>query len=220
MDFQARATDGRAPGLNKIVLILVANIAGLALTGPALAQYVVPSGNHASLPVDTDGNVTQTGAIAVFGTSSINAGTGSITLTNAANDFVGAVSASGANISITDLNALTVGTLNAGPGIVSLTAAGGVTATGAITANQAQVNGNLKFAAGSTFNVVIDPLSSANSLITVTGNVDINGGTVAHIGGAGSFLRTTRVILTTQGTLTGTFAEKVAPPSQVRRHWP
>jgi outer membrane autotransporter protein len=69
------------------------------------------------------------------------------------------------------------------------------------------VDGNLVFAAGSSFDVEVNPLSSASDLVTVTGNATINGGTVSHIGGAGSFLRTTRVILTTEGTLTGAFTD-------------
>jgi len=69
------------------------------------------------------------------------------------------------------------------------------------------VDGDLVFAAGSSFDVEVDPLSSASDLVAVTGNVTINGGTVAHIGGAGDFLRTTRIILTTGGELTGAFAE-------------
>jgi outer membrane autotransporter protein len=69
------------------------------------------------------------------------------------------------------------------------------------------VDGNLEFAAGSSFDVEVDPLSSASDLVAITGNVTINGGTVAHIGGAGDFLRTTRIILTTGGELTGAFAE-------------
>lgn len=69
------------------------------------------------------------------------------------------------------------------------------------------VDGNLVFAAGSSFDVEVDPLSSASDLVAVTGNATINGGTVAHIGAAGSYgLRSTYTILSADGTLSGAFA--------------
>jgi hypothetical protein len=48
-----------------------------------------------------NGDVTQTGALAVKGTTNIVAGTGNVTLTNASNLLVGTVSASGKNVSLT-----------------------------------------------------------------------------------------------------------------------
>ncbi len=68
------------------------------------------------------GAVSQGGALSVAGTSSVNAGTGAITLA-AANDFQGAVSLTGGATQITDANALTLGA-------VSLAAGQSFTATG------------------------------------------------------------------------------------------
>src|SRR6185436_11357998 len=53
------------------------------------------------------GNITQTGALTILGTSNIQAGAGSITLTNTGNDFVGGVTAGGSGISFTDVNNFT-----------------------------------------------------------------------------------------------------------------
>src|SRR3989442_3507714 len=47
------------------------------------------------------GAVSQTGTLAVTGTSSINAGANSITLTTRTNDFCGLVTATGSEISLT-----------------------------------------------------------------------------------------------------------------------
>src|SRR5690606_36686763 len=64
------------------------------------------------------GAVTQSGALHIGGASTIEAGAGAITLADADNDFVGAVSLSGAAASIRDRNALTLATR----GVASLTA--------------------------------------------------------------------------------------------------
>jgi filamentous hemagglutinin family protein len=77
-----------------------------------------------------DGAITQTGALAIVGISDINAGANSITLTNASNDFGGAVSLdnTGAfDIAITDANALTLSTSNVGQNLFVTTGAGTVT---------------------------------------------------------------------------------------------
>jgi fibronectin-binding autotransporter adhesin len=56
--------------------------------------------------------ITQTGALTVAGASTVNAGAGNITLTNAGNNFNGALSLTGGKTTIMDANALTLGTLN------------------------------------------------------------------------------------------------------------
>jgi hypothetical protein len=78
-----------------------------------------PSVISGNLVLTAAGPVTQTQPISVGGTTSIDAGGSfTITLTNSNNDFTGAVSATntGTNdISITDVNALVVGTISPGP---------------------------------------------------------------------------------------------------------
>ncbi|MBI4971066.1 MAG: filamentous hemagglutinin N-terminal domain-containing protein, partial [Candidatus Omnitrophica bacterium] len=107
--------------------------------------------------------ITQTGAItqaAGAGTASFVGGAGVITLTNAANDFTGTVtlSNSGANdVSITDVNALTLGASPTGLGNLTVTVGGTLTISGAVST---AVN-----AAGSTGNI---------SMTTTAGNIVIN----------------------------------------------
>src|SRR5690606_25370672 len=68
-----------------------------------------------NLQANSDGEaITQSGALSVSGTSTLNAGGASITLTEGGNDFGGAVSLTGGVVSISDDNALTLGTLSAG----------------------------------------------------------------------------------------------------------
>jgi hypothetical protein len=102
------------------------------------------SGN---LDVATGGAITQSGALSVAGTSSFNAGTNTITLGNAANDFVGAVSLtnSGANdVVLTDANGLILGASTLGSGTLTVDSVG-ITQVGPITqaaaAGPAVING-------------------------------------------------------------------------------
>lgn len=61
-----------------------------------------------------DGDITQRGALAVGGTTLIDAGTGDIFLANAGNDFAGAVSLTGDDVRLRDSSALQLGTIDAG----------------------------------------------------------------------------------------------------------
>jgi hypothetical protein len=91
------------------------------------------------------GNITQTGALGVTGTTNLQAGAGSIVLAMA-NDFGGAVAASGIGIILNDVNALTPGTINAGSGSVSLSAnslgAGGTVSAGSASSFSSNTNVN------------------------------------------------------------------------------
>src|SRR5690606_40529070 len=59
------------------------------------------------------GAIEQSGALGVDGTSTLDARTGDITLAIAGNDFGGAVDIIGGAVTITDANALTLGTVTA-----------------------------------------------------------------------------------------------------------
>src|SRR6185503_13494847 len=86
------------------------------------------------------GPITQGGAgditqAAGGGAVSFNAGANAITLTNAGNDFTGAVSLNNSgnnNVSIRDTNALILGTSSVGSGTLTVTAGGAITQTGPI----------------------------------------------------------------------------------------
>ena len=103
--------------------------------------------NAGSLTATTNGgNITQSGPANVTGATSLQAGTGSITLA-LANDFGGVVAASGIGITLNDVNTLAPGTINAGSGSVNLSAnslgAGGTVSAGSASSfsSNANVNG-------------------------------------------------------------------------------
>jgi hypothetical protein len=82
------------------------------------------------------GAITQSGPLTVGGTSAITAGAAAITLTNAANNFTGAVSLtnSGANdAAIVDATALVLGQSSVGRNLAVTTGAGNVSGTGNLT---------------------------------------------------------------------------------------
>ncbi|MFN0185359.1 MAG: beta strand repeat-containing protein [Aquabacterium sp.] len=119
--------------------------------------------NVGSLTVDTsgaNGAVTQTAAASVSGATQVNAGTGSITLTQATNDFA-SVSATGGAIAITDANGLVLGTTSATSLAVNVAAA--LTQSGALT-----VSGATTIGAG-VANVTLTDKSNDFSSISVTG---------------------------------------------------
>jgi hypothetical protein len=107
--------------------------------------------------------ITQSGAIIVAGTSSFNAGTGVITLTQS-NDFTGSVTlnSTGATVAIRDVNALDFSSSTLGSGSFTVTAVG-ITQTGAIT-----VAGPSSFDAGAG---VITLTNASNDF---TGSVALN----------------------------------------------
>src|SRR5690606_12627244 len=93
------------------LLLLLASAAAIT-SAPAQADEI-PSGAYDTLIHNASEDITQSGAITVSGGSFIT-GTGSITLTNADNDFSDAVSLTGGVVQITDMNALMLGDHNTG----------------------------------------------------------------------------------------------------------
>src|SRR4030095_2963387 len=104
------------------------------------------------------GNITQTGALTVAGTSALDA-TGNIVLTNPANDFGDAVSATGNDISLVDVNNLTV-SVTAG-GLADLKAGEALTVSGSTGGNLTTDSG-----AGTNFG----PTSVGGALFATAGN--------------------------------------------------
>ena len=75
----------------------------------------------------TSGGIVQRGALTVGGTTTLDSGTGAITLTDADNDFVGDVAInSGSSVSIVDTNNLAISSLASGPNANVRLIAGGV----------------------------------------------------------------------------------------------
>ncbi|MDD7972033.1 autotransporter domain-containing protein [Roseinatronobacter alkalisoli] len=97
------------------------------------------------------------------------------------------------------------GTIGAGTGSLVTVASGGTLSPGN-SIGTLTVNGDLIFAAGSRFEVEVNPDGTDSDLIAVTGDAILNGGSVAHIGASGEYdLRSSYTILSADGTLTGTF---------------
>ena len=132
------------------------------------------------------GAVGQSGALAVGGSSAIDAASGNIALSNAGNDFAGAVSLRGGSATITDRNALTLGTLllnglvATSQGALNL-GSGGISGNLTASSNGGAVSQSDALAVGGT-----GTIDAANSTITLdnagndfTGTVNANGGAVA-----------------------------------------
>src|SRR5690606_20478930 len=126
------------------------------------------------------------GTVAVGGDTSVDAGTGSVTLASAGNDFAGAVDIAGGAVTITDANALNLGTVTAGQLAATSTGRldlGSSTVTGSLVARSnggaieqsgaLSVGGTTELDAGSG-NIIL--ANAGNDFVSV---VDITGGTVA-----------------------------------------
>ena len=87
-----------------------------------------------TLGVLTGGAVAQSGALSVAGTTAVNAAGQNITLDNAANDFIGALSVNGKEVSLRDVTALTLGASTIS-GAATLTSGSALTQTGTLTVN-------------------------------------------------------------------------------------
>ena len=130
------------------------------------------------------GAITQTGALAIGGTSDINAGANSITLTNVNNDFGDAVSLANTgafDIAITDANALTLGTLNITDGNLTVISTGAMnlgagTVGGILSANS---NGGAITQTGALVIVGISDINAGANSITLTNASNDFGGAVS-----------------------------------------
>jgi filamentous hemagglutinin family protein len=110
-----------------------ANAAGAIAYRDVNAVNVTQLRTASTATLTTGGALTQSGAITVTGATTLMAGAGNnITLTNAGNNFTGAVSViSGNNVSLRDANALVLGTSTVS-GTLALTTGGALTQSGAL----------------------------------------------------------------------------------------
>jgi hypothetical protein len=125
-----------------------ANFGSLDFAGAAVSikegssMELAASEATGGLSLEATGAITQSGAIDADSTATFTAGANGITLTNASNDFTGAVSLSnsGSNdVALTDANALDLGSVAVGQNL-TVTTSGALTDSGAITvAGLAQV---------------------------------------------------------------------------------
>ena len=157
------------------------------------------------------GNITGTAAsLTIPGTSSFTtSGTGTITLTNASNDFTGGITlASGTGaIQITDSTATVLGASTLIGGDLTVSSGGGITQTGALTAVGAV---SLSSSAGS---ITISQLTGAGGLILDADgtNSDINiNNTVTVTTGSATLTADDAIIFSASGVLNATGAGNVS----------
>jgi outer membrane autotransporter protein len=176
-------------------------------TAVTLGNNVVLNANLAASganPLTLGGDITGAGGLT-------KVGTGTLTLTGA-NLYTGGTTVSAGTLSVNGTlsnAAVTVnngGTLGGNGTVGSTTiAAGGVLAPGN-SIGTLTVNGNVTFAAGSTYRVEVDA-AGANDRINATGTATLNGGTVDVQAGAGTYQASTQyTILNAAGGRTGNFA--------------
>ncbi len=123
------------------------------------------SGN---LALTAAGVVTDTGSLAVAGTTRLTAGAANDITLNNANDFGGAVTVvSGRNVTLNDVGALGLGASTIGGNLVA-TAAGGLTGSGALS-----VAGTTLLTAGSASDIVLDGANNFGGTVTVTNGRDV-----------------------------------------------
>ncbi|MBI3513550.1 MAG: filamentous hemagglutinin N-terminal domain-containing protein, partial [Proteobacteria bacterium] len=124
-----------------------------------------------NLSVTSNGAVSQSAALTVSGTTTVNAGANTITLTAPANSLTGAVSLnnSGANnVALTNSGALQFGASNVGSGTLAVVATGAITQSGAIV----QAAG----AGATTINAGANAITLTNTANKFTGTVGLTGG--------------------------------------------
>lgn len=101
-----------------------------------------------ALQLTAGGSISQTGPITATGISDLTSTSGSITLTNAGNDFgqIGFTVSGANNVGVTDTNGIILGTTTLGSGALTVNATGPLSQTGPIT--QGVTGGPMTFNAG------------------------------------------------------------------------
>jgi hypothetical protein len=180
---------------------LIALLAASLLLGasPGFADSV--TGDYPTLDIDTHNQpLSQTGPVTVAGTTNLVTGTGMIILSTVSNDLQGVVNASGAGISLADLNGLNLGNIDAGVGTVILDVGGTISQSGSMTAGTLDVNagGNVTLTNSGNSIAALGPIDAAGAFaltnsqalavtstidatsvtFTVANGVTVNGGAV------------------------------------------
>jgi len=145
-----------------------------ALTANSTGDLNLGSGTVVSdLSANSNGGaITQSGPLTIGGVSTIDAGTGAITLTDPANDFQDAVSLTGGAVQIADSNDLVIASLTStGNGPISLQAGG----TLILSAQPIDAGtGNLTLASNGGVLTTSGDLSGANIALTGRDGIVIN----------------------------------------------
>ncbi|MEA0737280.1 filamentous hemagglutinin N-terminal domain-containing protein [Xanthomonas campestris pv. campestris] len=141
-----------------------ANVRLIARDGLVLGHAVRSTGTLSMQT--TNANISQSaGAITAAGSTTINAGSGAISLSSASNDFVGPLNLSGAATQVRDSNTLTLGTLSTD----ALTA----TSAGALNLGSGSVRGALTATSGNAAIIQGGALSVGGAATLTAGSGDI-----------------------------------------------
>ncbi|HEV6969114.1 filamentous hemagglutinin N-terminal domain-containing protein, partial [Roseateles sp.] len=205
---------GTLTATSKGTIDLVSVMSGHATLTSNGGGVVLPKGTvSGALDVTTTGgNITQTsGGLVVTGISTLNAGSGAITLADTHNDLQGTVNLTGGTTKVVNTanagNALTLGTLSTGN--LDVTAGGGTlnlgkgSVTGTLTAHSG--GGAITQAAGGLVVTGASTLDAVSAAITLTDAANDLQGSVALTGGTTQITNTLNALnaLTLSGYSTG-----------------
>jgi len=156
-----------AVGASKALASLTVS-ASSAITFNSGVVTTTAAGCTGALNLTSTGNINGLGAVTVGGATSLSADSGNITLANIANNFSGVVSVvSGANVSIVDSNALSLGAVSASGTVAIATMTGDLSLTGAVSTTNATTSA-IKLNAG----------KSAAAGTAAGGNIIVSGGSL------------------------------------------
>ncbi len=155
---------------------------------------------NGTLDVTTSGAITDSGALLVTGATELDSGTGDITLDDAANDFIGALTATGGNITVVDNNSLTLTSLTGTQ--ATITTGDALTLVGKLDAGAGTVtlNVNQEFALSAADNFT---MQVGSSIVTTNDTSDAVAITInSLLGGTGNALLQAISTGTTNGRVT------------------
>ena len=175
---------GQIGQLNPLVNLTVNTAGGLVLPKTTL------TGN---MSLTTGGAVTQIGSAIVGGTTHINAGLNPITLTNAANDFVGVVGSldgtsvglKGTVISLVDVNNMNLGQIAATAGAITINAGGSIYNGLPGVTNITSTTGSILRANGGVVGTISTPVTVNLPMVTTNSTKEQGGVSVdltGHVG--------------------------------------
>jgi len=157
-----------------------------------------------ALNVTTAGEITDSGALAVTGATTLVAGAGNNITLDDTNNFNSVAITSGNNVILNDTNGLILGTSTVS-GTLDVTTAGTITDSGALT-----VAGTTTLAAGAGNNITLDNADNFSTVIVTSGNnvtlVDTNALDLGASAISGALNVTTAGAITDSGALTVTGA--------------
>ncbi|MDH7791624.1 autotransporter domain-containing protein [Ochrobactrum sp. AN78] len=181
-------------------VVLSGEATGFTLTNDADGTFEHEVSGNGQFVLDGAGTVLLTGSSSTFaGHTSLRHGTLFVGDANGIGSLGGSLDVLGGSM----LGGS--GTVGSGTGSLVTVASDGVLAPGN-SIGTLTIDGDLVFDAGSRFDVEVNPEGTESDLVTVTGNVTLNGGTVSHIGATGQYKpRATYTILSADGTLSGAF---------------